>query len=236
MHTLNTPNDQHTRNGFTLVELAIVLLIVTVLIGSAITAFRVQITYTKTSQAREQIREAREAVINFAIAKGRLPCPSPYPDLAPPSDGMEGNCHLPKGLLPWKDLGLPSKDPWGQTLRYGASYNLAQIGFGFDTPGSLQIYSGAANIDPKSAVAFSVWSTGEDAKSASDPISVAANAIVAEAPDSDDIVEWVSRYVLFGKMMAAAKTVPLNASSSSASASSTSSSSASSTTSSASSS
>lgn len=232
MHKLSPRKPRAANLGFTLVEIALVLVVVSILAGGAIAAFRVQLSFTKISQAREQIREAREALINYAIANQQLPC------AAADEQGVM-QCapqHRINGFLPWRDLGLPSSDPWGRPLRYIVTADLTDSAkIGFYTQGSLNVSVGGSNIDTLHAVAFSVWSTGEDTLSASS--SGGTNTtVIAEAPGSDDIVEWESRFVLFGRMMAAGRTLPLTAASSSAAASSAASSSASSAASSASSS
>lgn len=212
--------------GFTLVEIAVVLLVITVLAGTAISAFRAQTAYTRTAQVREQIREAREALINYAIVNQQLPCAAPdekgeHPPLCPPQPPQ-------KGFLPWKDLGLVASDPWGRPLRYLVTRDMTiSSKLNLSTPGSLTVWSGTTNIDPPHAIAFAVWSTGEDGLDASTnnasgtPV-VDNDSVVAETPGADDVVEWVSRYVLFGRMMAAGRTLPLTSSSSSASSSSSS--------------
>ncbi|MDB5814962.1 MAG: hypothetical protein JWN23_2079 [Rhodocyclales bacterium] len=216
MHILKR---QHNK-GFTLVEIAIALLVVALLAAGAISALRVQIAYTRTSQAREQLREAREALINYAIANQKLPC------AAQTTNGTAGLiCNSTKGFLPWQDLGLTAADPWGQTLHYLVTTGFTTTGFGYGMLGELKVWSGTNNIDPNKAVAFAVWSTGADGTDASSTTPVGTPVIdnysvVAEGPASDDLVEWVSRYVIFGKMSVAGRTLSLPAASSSSSASS----------------
>ncbi len=158
MHILRTRHDK----GFTLVEIAIALVVVALLAAGTISALRVQIAYTRNSQAREQLREAKEALINYAIANQKLPC-------AASSTGGTASttCNSDKGFLPWQDLGLPAVDPWGQTLRYLVTSSFTTAGFGYGIQGELKVWSGTTNIDPNKAVAFAVWSTGPDAIDAS---------------------------------------------------------------------
>lgn len=219
MQLLSMPRRE---SGFSLIELAIALLVITLLAGGAISALKAQKAYSSIAEAREQIRNAREAVINYAIANQHLPCPANNEQgheqpICPPQNPA-------KGFLPWQDLGLPAADPWGRPLHYHVSAAMTKTSpaAGYYTLGSLSIWSGTTNIDPAHAIAFAIWSTGEDGNDASaiNPSGTPAignDDIVFEASTSDDIVEWVSRYVLFGRMTAAGRSLALTAASSSAS-------------------
>lgn len=236
MPSLNCCNSKHVQNGFSLVEIAIVLLVVAIVSGGAIAAFRAQISYTRYAQAREQLREAREAIVNYAIANQVLPCPGTTSDPSASLYGIANSntyCDTEyKGFLPWKTLGLSATDPWGRPLRYAVSAGFESPNkISFFTAGALDVWVGGTNIDastPKT-IAFSVWSVGEDAinasatsisstsSSSSASSTILKNTVIAEAAGSDDVVEWVSRYVLFGKMMAAGRTLSTSSSSSASS-------------------
>ncbi|MDX8378647.1 MAG: type II secretion system protein [Gallionella sp.] len=82
----------HSNNGFTLVEMAIVMFIMALMLGSGLTLMSAQQKQQKIEETKARLDEAREALIGFAIAKGRLPCPA-----SPSSNGME---ELPGGLIP----------------------------------------------------------------------------------------------------------------------------------------
>jgi prepilin-type N-terminal cleavage/methylation domain-containing protein len=114
--------------GFTLLELSIVLIVLALLGGgllNALGAYR-QIAYEQ--EARRQLDEAREALIAYAIANGRLPCPA-APGIATEHAGAGtedrpnagANCTRDHGVLPWSTLGLRETDPWGRRLTYHAS-------------------------------------------------------------------------------------------------------------------
>lgn len=212
MHILKTPSVRHAR-GFTLIEIAIALIVFAVLAGAAIAALRTQMIYSRVAQTREQLREAREALASYAVAEQALPCPAE--DRNGIANTTSSCASKYKGFLPWQTLGLASTDAWGNPLRYAVSSGfVSSATLTFATTGSLDVLVGGVNIDPAHAIAFAVWSTGEDATDASvtDPSATPAISeamVVAEAPGSDDLMEWTSRYVLFGKMLAAARTLPL---------------------------
>ena len=112
--------------GFTLVELAIVLVIIALLTSGLLMGVTAQRTSADNADAQRQLDNIREALLGFAMAKGRLPCPAkadlPNTDdnagleLTPPCDGA-----LQHGVLPWKTLGLPETDPWGNRFTYFVS-------------------------------------------------------------------------------------------------------------------
>lgn len=112
--------------GFTLAEIAIALLIVGLLLGSALVPLSAQIdvrNYAETQRTQEQIREA---IIGFALANGRLPCPAAGNVVAGTAGaGTEQftapSCTALMGVVPWATLGLPETDAWGRRFSYRVS-------------------------------------------------------------------------------------------------------------------
>ena len=103
--------------GFTLVELAMVLFIVSLLLGGLLVPLATQIEARQRSDAENQLESIREALIGFAIINGRFPCHTTTTDPASASYGEENSpCDTltTDGILPWKTLGLDNGlDPWG---------------------------------------------------------------------------------------------------------------------------
>jgi len=62
--------------GFSLVEMAIVLLIVAMLIGGGLSVVSAQIEQQKFKDTQKLLADARESLLGFAAANGRLPCPA----------------------------------------------------------------------------------------------------------------------------------------------------------------
>jgi len=93
-------------SGFTLTELAIVLLIVGLLMGSLITTYSSMAETGKYNDVQSTLNTAREALLGFAAANGRLPCPAvdgtiPSGNSGPPKYGPAGvnsyGAELPAG-------------------------------------------------------------------------------------------------------------------------------------------
>jgi prepilin-type N-terminal cleavage/methylation domain-containing protein len=105
--------------GFSLVELAMVLLIISLLLGGLLVPLATQLEARQRNDAQEQLERIREALIGFAMVNGRLPCYTTTADPTSANYGVEDAVCNPGGLttdgiLPWKTLGLNNGlDPWG---------------------------------------------------------------------------------------------------------------------------
>jgi prepilin-type N-terminal cleavage/methylation domain-containing protein len=62
--------------GFTLVELAVVLAIVSLLLGSLMYTLSAQNDQRNFEETRRRIEQARELVLAYALVNGQLPCPA----------------------------------------------------------------------------------------------------------------------------------------------------------------
>jgi prepilin-type N-terminal cleavage/methylation domain-containing protein len=80
------------RAGFTLIEMAIVLLIVTLLLGGLIAPLSSQIEQRNSTETKKRLEQAKEALLGFAVAAGRLPCPA-----SGTSNGLEAFCSSAAG-------------------------------------------------------------------------------------------------------------------------------------------
>src|SRR5450830_1328482 len=64
------------QSGFTLAELAIVLVIVAFLLGGMMAMVSSQTDQRKWNDTQSRLEAARDALFGYAIANGRLPCPA----------------------------------------------------------------------------------------------------------------------------------------------------------------
>jgi len=67
----------HRPSGFTLIELAMVLFIVSLLIGGMLMPLSAQNEIRGRQETDKALANIREALIGFAVVNGRLPCPAP---------------------------------------------------------------------------------------------------------------------------------------------------------------
>lgn len=126
------------QRGFTLIELAIVLVVITLLIGGLVGPLSAQIQARRILETRQTLKEAREAIVGYAMTHdtaGGTPRPYlPCPDVD--GDGIEearvaGDCPENAGWFPWVTLGTASQDAWGNRLHYAAHADLTSSTNGF---------------------------------------------------------------------------------------------------------
>lgn len=112
--------------GFTIAELAVAVAILALLIFGAMMPFSTQVEIRNVNETRRTMDSIREAIIGFAQANGRLPCPA---NGATPA-GAAGagteqftspSCTAVFGVVPWATLGTPETDSWGRRFSYWVS-------------------------------------------------------------------------------------------------------------------
>lgn len=121
------------QRGFTLIELAVVLLILGTLLGGLLGAISQVSENTRRTTARNQLERIEQALYGYAQAYGRLPCPA-----ISTSDGREdrvggvnSSCSSVHGFVPNATLNLYGRinddglllDPWANPYRYSVSGN-----------------------------------------------------------------------------------------------------------------
>jgi prepilin-type N-terminal cleavage/methylation domain-containing protein len=118
------------QGGFTLVEIAIVLLIVGLMIGGLIAPLSSQLEQRRVTDTRRAMDEAREALYGFALRNGYLPCPA-----ISATNGLEDRsntgCNKRYGFLPWATLGIGRLDGWNRLIGYSVTPAFANAGTPF---------------------------------------------------------------------------------------------------------
>src|SRR5690242_127354 len=106
-------------HGFTLIELAVSLFIITLVLGGMLIPLTTQVEQRKITDTRKSLDEIREALIGFAVLYGRLPCPDTDTDPTAAGYGEEetscSGAPTVEGYLPWKTLGVTPMDAFGIT-------------------------------------------------------------------------------------------------------------------------
>lgn len=136
--------------GFSLVEMAIVLGIVALLMAGLLPMLSGQIEQGRRTETRKQLNEIQQALIGYAVANGRLPCPAKA-GLATgvANAGVEATtstgCACVNssgstvadnsanlcagttvgGVLPWVTLGVNETDAWGHRYTYHVTRRFA---------------------------------------------------------------------------------------------------------------
>lgn len=119
--------------GFSLVEMAVVLVIAGLILGTVIGAMNVQVTGQRIKQTQERQQVIKEALINYIRQNSRLPCPA---DITAgltganagevPADCATSTIAVSSGAarmgaIPWKTLGLnaeSAQDAYGRLFTY----------------------------------------------------------------------------------------------------------------------
>jgi len=130
--------------AFTLVEMAIVLVIVGLLLGGMLAPLRAQMAQRRAAETVKALEEARDALAGFAARNGYLPCPA-----ISASNGLEDRagtrCANERrfGFLPWATLGVPKLDAWQHLYLYSVTPSFSDSGvpFRLDTPRDITVAS-----------------------------------------------------------------------------------------------
>lgn len=148
------PMSRRHAGGFTLVEMALAMVIMGLLLSAVVGTLSSQEERKRTTRTRESLDQAREALVGFAVVNGRLPRPA-----SAATDGTERAACASEadctGFLPWVALGLQPGDGFDRLLRYSVTPAFSNASFTFstlptktvqtrDSAGTLVYLSGAA--------------------------------------------------------------------------------------------
>lgn len=219
-----------TEQGFSLVEMAVVLVVVGLILGAIVVPLSAQMDQRHHTETRQRMNEIKEALIGFVILNGRFPCPSVETDPAKEAFGVEAaSCKSSltgEGYLPWKTLGVYDTDAWG-VVQASAAGNMAgywryridgNFSVPFDLAGkcqdNLQVRDSHGNLlmasagDAERAVAI-IYSTGKNRKPDGENASYESKDALyqsdVQSPGFDDQLIWIGRPFLMHRMVAAGK-------------------------------
>jgi prepilin-type N-terminal cleavage/methylation domain-containing protein len=106
--------------AFSLVEIAIVLVIISILLAALVIPLATQIELRRITETEKQLATVRDALIGYAVVNGRLPCPATDGVTYGTSDsaGKEspvggGACNVRLGYLPAATIGASPTDEAG---------------------------------------------------------------------------------------------------------------------------
>lgn len=112
-------------NGFSLVEMAIVLVILGLLLGGVLALVGPQRDVQMVRETETEIQSIQDALISVAIQSptGSLPCPDNHrisdPLYGQPDQLVAGACPSLEGWVPFVALGgVGRRDAWGNRFRY----------------------------------------------------------------------------------------------------------------------
>jgi len=228
-------NKKSLQRGFSLVEMAIVLVVLGLLLGGVLSPLSARQEQNRREKNTGLLEKARDALIGFAIVNGRLPCPDT--DLAGnPGSGLE-NTGCPstsgtfaRGRLPWATLGVVGEyDAWGAPHEFNYVVNGAFTNkltrFTLNTRGTvggiINIHNSAAGCGPFTNLVAEnipalIWSTAkidyailgrtdEQENTDLDSCYVYREYSKINNQEFDDQMVWLSPNVLFSRMIEAGK-------------------------------
>lgn len=150
------------QSGFTLIEVAIVFVILAALLSYTFMPLRAQMETANIKNARAKLLEIEEAIYGFAIASGRLPCPT-----RPGLNGLENpqnpaaHCNNNAaidgyiGFVPSATLGIKGDvncdgllvDPWGRPYMYSVSNSNVSGSGDFVIPNGISLAGGPTAVN-----------------------------------------------------------------------------------------
>ena len=150
--------------GFTLVEMAIVLIIITLVVGGALVPLAAQIEQRQRAETQRTLDEIKEALIGYTLSHGVLPCPSNESAGIPDGTASSSCTTIATGYIPWVTLGVNNHDAWGNLIRYAVDTKFTTT-FTLQTTGSITIQTrntAGAIVNLSSAIPAVVLSLGKN--------------------------------------------------------------------------
>ena len=119
-------------HGFSMIELAISLAVLALLLTGILVPLTTQVNQHKVAVTEKTLEEIKDALLGFAAANGRLPCPAVDAStgdeafaVGPPAGtAADGRCRSNFGFVPGRTLGITPVDRDGYVLDgWGTSHN-----------------------------------------------------------------------------------------------------------------
>jgi type II secretory pathway pseudopilin PulG len=138
MYILKYVPPRYTRyyscSGFSLLELALILIIISILLVKLIQPLSVSLTQRQYDKTKEVLEEIKVALLGYAQIHGYLPC-SDRTGTGLSTSACSNAENNSEGDIPWAELGVDGKDAWGRMIRYRPynKYTTDPIGFHNDS-------------------------------------------------------------------------------------------------------
>lgn len=100
------------KKAFTLIEMAIVLVVIGIVMGGILSISKAAYDKNKIESTQSELENIKTALISYASTYGKLP----YPDSS--GDGVGDSSTITLGTLPYIDLQIKSTDAYGMNYMY----------------------------------------------------------------------------------------------------------------------
>ena len=138
--------------GFSLIEMAVVLMIVGLLLAGLVPTLSGQMEQRQVNETRKQLEEINSALLGYAASQQppKLPCPAGPTIATNLANAGISNCNISsgRGVIPWVTLGISETDAWGRRYTYSVASSVANAGT-FTTSFTL---SSRGNLDVKNTI------------------------------------------------------------------------------------
>lgn len=139
--------------GFTLLELALALFLLSLLLGGLSIPLQAQVEARKIAETERTLDKAREALLGYAAANGYFPCPADATSAGrepPGTNHATGHCPVWHGYLPAATLGFSASDGRGYAVDgWGLAANrirYAVAEYAVGAPGNSQTFTRAGGL------------------------------------------------------------------------------------------
>jgi prepilin-type N-terminal cleavage/methylation domain-containing protein len=205
--------------GFSLVEIAIVLVILGFLIGSLLRPLAKKVEHDKIKLTQHSLEEIKQALLGYAVLHGCLPCPVLEVNKTTGKESRGVNidvCSQPcsnpvkEGFLPWLDLGVGKYDAWGNLFRYRVKEEYTDYRLAPQLTSSLNIENyegGNLTVSGDSRVVAIIFSYGQNgqpdnANQPEDQLYIQDGYLENQF---DDILTWLSKNTVNDYLITAGK-------------------------------
>lgn len=208
--------------GFTLVEIAIVMVIFGLILGSIMGPLKMQLDNMKRKETEQSMETIKQAIMGYALRNGRIPCPDTN------LDGLENmaglNCASARGTVPYATLGVNRLDAWKKPFLYRVDTQFADNNPGTGCPdvtvnsfaicstGNISVFDSSGGNLVANGVPAIIVSQGSNRGFVSDADEQENSDNDTNFVDKthinqgyDDFVDWINLYTLIAKMVAANK-------------------------------
>ncbi len=210
------------QQGFTLIEMAVAMLILALLLGGMLMPLSERVKTDRYKETQLILQEAREALLGYAISNGNLPCPDTTSPATPDGTADSPCGGIVEGYLPYVTLGMGRSDAWNNPLRYRVDPN-----FTIAITNPLPVANGylvqnleAAPVTLTTDPAAIIFSCGENGLPDDDndaagggntpscnnpgaPNGTYIQDVPSDAPAFDDSLVWLSKNTLMNRLVTA---------------------------------